>query len=318
MSEITTNRPPIMITQKEPRSLQPLPPLLTLPEPPPKRINPEIIRLQERESRLKQQLEIKKRLLGKYHPDVAKILNALVIVSIKQEKYKQAELFGDQVLELTQKLPPEKNPHLEESFDILVWLYVNSRKYKKLGTVIKQAVELRRNLLEKDPADIETLLVNLTKLYNNKEDNLESYCIPFSSMSPTLEIGDCVISNQLHDSSDKLERGDIVIFKPTETLKAQDFKKLFIKRIIGLPGERVLVKNGKVYINNIPLKESYIAEPPDYEYGPVTVPANSYFVLGDNRNNSYDSYYWGYVPQENIIEKISQIFWPLYRFGVIK
>ncbi len=90
--------------------------------------------------------------------------------------------------------------------------------------------------------------------------------------------------------------GEIVVFSPTETLKQQNFKDAFIKRIIGLPGEKVQVKGGKIYINDQPIAENYIQEPTNYQFGPVTVPPHSYFVLGDNRNNSYDSDYWGYVP----------------------
>lgn len=82
-----------------------------------------------------------------------------------------------------------------------------------------------------------------------------------------------------------------MIFSPTKTLKEQNFNEAFIKRIIGLPGETVEVKDGKVYINNQPLKENYLAEPPAYEYRTDRVPSNAYFVLGDNRNNSYYSHY---------------------------
>jgi signal peptidase I len=111
--------------------------------------------------------------------------------------------------------------------------------------------------------------------------------------------------------------GEIVVFSPTETLKQQNFKDAFIKRIIGLPGEKVQVKGGKIYINDQPIAENYIQEPTNYQLGPVTVPPHSYFVLGDNRNNSYDSYYWGYVPRENIIGKATKRFWPFNRMGSI-
>ena len=74
--------------------------------------------------------------------------------------------------------------------------------------------------------------------------------------------------------------------------------------------ETVEVKGTKVYINNQPLEEKYIAQKPQYSYGPVTIPAKSYFVLGDNRNNSYDSHFWGFVPQALIIGKAIGIYCP--------
>ena len=80
--------------------------------------------------------------------------------------------------------------------------------------------------------------------------------------------------------------------------------------MIGLPGETVEVKRGQVYINGQPLQEDYIAEAPQYQWGPVKIPARHYVVLGDNRNNSYDSHYWGFVPRELIIGKAISIYWP--------
>jgi signal peptidase I len=87
--------------------------------------------------------------------------------------------------------------------------------------------------------------------------------------------------------------------------------------VIGLPGETVEVKGGRVYVNNQPLREKYIKESPQYDYGPVIVPNDQYLVLGDNRNNSYDSHYWGFVPQDNIIGRAAVRFWPINRVGEI-
>lgn len=145
----------------------------------------------------------------------------------------------------------------------------------------------------------------------------EARYIPSGSMLPTLQINDRLIVDKLSYEFRDPKRGDIVVFSPTETLKAQNFKDAFIKRVIGLPGETVEVRDGRVYVNNQPLQERYIEERPNYQFGPVTVPPNQYLVLGDNRNNSYDSHYWGFVPRHNIIGRAVVRFWPLNRLGEI-
>ncbi len=146
----------------------------------------------------------------------------------------------------------------------------------------------------------------------------EARYIPSGSMLPTLQINDRLIIDKWSYRSQPPQRGDIVLFSPTEELKQQNFKDAFISRLIGIPGDKVEVKGGKVYVNNQPLEENYIEDTPNYQFGPVTVPANSYFVLGDNRNNSYDSHYWGFVPRENIIGKATKRFWPPEQMGSIK
>ncbi|ACB52969.1 signal peptidase I [Crocosphaera subtropica ATCC 51142] len=143
----------------------------------------------------------------------------------------------------------------------------------------------------------------------------EARYIPSSSMEPTLEINDRLIIEKLSYHFREPVRGDVVVFNPTEALKAQDFHDAFIKRIIGLPGETIQVKEGKVYVNGKEITEKYIAEDPTYDYGPVVVPEGEYLVLGDNRNNSYDSHYWGFVPKDKIIGKAFVRFWPFNRLG---
>lgn len=145
----------------------------------------------------------------------------------------------------------------------------------------------------------------------------EARYIPSGSMLPTLQINDRLIVDKLGYHFKTPERGDIVVFSPTDTLEKQNFHDAFIKRVIGLPGDRVEVKNGRVFINDKPLDEDYIAERPQYQYGPVTVPQDQYLVLGDNRNNSYDSHYWGFVPRDHIIGRAVVRFWPMNRLGEI-
>jgi len=142
----------------------------------------------------------------------------------------------------------------------------------------------------------------------------EARYIPSGAMQPTLQVNDRLIINKLAYRFHGPARGDIVVFQPPESLHQND---AFIKRLMGLPGDIVEVKNGQLYINGEPQTEPYIAAKPDYQYGPVTVPPDSYLVLGDNRNNSYDSHnsYWGFVPRQNIIGKATQRFYPFDRAG---
>jgi signal peptidase I len=151
----------------------------------------------------------------------------------------------------------------------------------------------------------------------------EARYIPSSSMEPTLEINDRLIVEKISYAClldrcvGQPKRGDIVVFSPTDALKQQNYKDAFIKRIIGLPGDTVEVKGRTVYINNRPLQEEYIKEKPNYIYPATIVPPNQYLVLGDNRNNSYDSHFWGFVPRENLIGRASIRFWPFNRVGTI-
>jgi signal peptidase I len=131
-----------------------------------------------------------------------------------------------------------------------------------------------------------------------------SYNMPAGSMLPTLKINDRIIFDKTAYKVRLPRRGDIIIFNPTDRLRREKFQDKFLKRIIGIPGDKVKIQNGKVYINGKLLKEKYILEPPRYTHELVTVPANSYFVLGDNRNNSYDSHYWGFVSRDLIVGKL--------------
>jgi signal peptidase I len=149
----------------------------------------------------------------------------------------------------------------------------------------------------------------------------EARYIPTGSMLPTIQgnpdawKADRIMVDKVSYRFHPPNRGDIVVFRPTDKLQGEDRNSDFVKRVIGLPGDKVDIRGGKVYINNKALIENYIQEQPRYNYGPVTIPANQYFVLGDNRNNSYDSHYWGFVPRENIIGKAALRIWPIERMG---
>ena len=113
--------------------------------------------------------------------------------------------------------------------------------------------------------------------------------VPSESMEKTIMTGDRFFGNRLAYLFDDPERFDIVVFKYPD-----DESQLFVKRVIGLPGETVEIKDGKVYINGseTPLDDSFTPETPTGDYGPYVVPEGSYFMLGDNRNHSGYSRFW--------------------------
>lgn len=141
--------------------------------------------------------------------------------------------------------------------------------------------------------------------------------IPSDSMLPTLQVGDRLVVEKISYHFHPPQKGDIVVFDPPQQLQVQGYAKnqAFIKRVIGTPGQTVAINSGKVYLNNQPLTESYIAEPPNYQMDAVRVPENQLFVMGDNRNNSNDSHVWGFLPKQNVIGHACWRFWPLSRIG---
>lgn len=133
----------------------------------------------------------------------------------------------------------------------------------------------------------------------------ETYVIPTGSMIPTINIGDRVLANKLVYHVRLPERGEVVIFDPPKGVGNQPF----LKRVIGLPGDTVEVRGGKVYINDSVFKVK-AATATTYRYGPVEVPEGSVFVLGDNRDSSFDSHCWGFLPLDNLIGEGVMVFWP--------
>jgi signal peptidase I len=143
--------------------------------------------------------------------------------------------------------------------------------------------------------------------------------IPSSSMVPTLRIGDRLIVEKVSYRQHGPQFGDIVVFQPPEQLLEQGYQsdQAFIKRVIGLPGQTIEVKQGKVWVDGNALNEPYIAAPPTYTMAPIVVQPGMIFVMGDNRNNSNDSHVWGLLPQKNIIGRAWERFFPFDRLGDI-
>lgn len=131
------------------------------------------------------------------------------------------------------------------------------------------------------------------------------------SMEPTLQPGEFIMVNKYAYRSDNYQRGDIIIFHAPPNPKVD-----YIKRLIGLPGDQILVINGKVSVNGTLLDEPYISAPPTYS-GSWTVPEKSIFVLGDNRNSSEDSHEWGFVPYDSIVGRALVIYWPFTKFRIL-
>ena len=132
-----------------------------------------------------------------------------------------------------------------------------------------------------------------------------------SSMEPTLHSGEFVIVNKLTYKLGMPEIGDVVIFH-----YPRDPEQEYVKRVIGLPGDQVVITDGKVYVNGQLLEEDYIAASPANEAS-WDIPEDAIFVLGDNRNNSSDSHSWGTVPLKYVVGKAVFIYWPPPNWGMI-
>jgi signal peptidase I len=151
----------------------------------------------------------------------------------------------------------------------------------------------------------------------------EARYTPSVSMVPTLQVNDRILINKLLYQFDAPQRGDIIVFTATQALRDMGYENDFIKRIIGIPGDTVQVIKDRVSINGQTINESYINTSEQEkgvfgpDWGPTLVPANSYLVLGDNRAESADSRFWGFVPRENIIGKAVNRYFPFDRAGSI-
>jgi signal peptidase I len=161
---------------------------------------------------------------------------------------------------------------------------------------------------------------------------VQAFKIPTGSMRPTLSEGDLILVSKLIYGAKipftdlrlpalrQPKRGDIIVF-----IYPQDAKKDFIKRLVASEGETVEIKNGTIYVNDQPLVDPVFSQRYYYNRGEfgvenqkITVPANSFFVMGDNSASSQDSRYWGFVPKKNVLGKAIFIYWPPHRIRIIK
>ncbi len=174
---------------------------------------------------------------------------------------------------------------------------------------------------------------------------IKPYLIPTASMLPTIHINQHVLVNRLGSDFSKPSVGDIVVFHPPRdpalcadphqganvagtaraaacaVAQAKPSSQTFIKRVVGLPGDRISVRNGHVVRNGVAERDRYIAACDD-QYAcnfpaTVTVPRGDYYMMGDNRPDSEDSRYWGPVPKAWIIGKAFFTYWPPDRVGFL-
>ena len=143
--------------------------------------------------------------------------------------------------------------------------------------------------------------------------NIQSYTVQGASMMPNVEEGEYIMVNKTRYRCSAPQRGDVIVFNPPF-----DSPRPYIKRVIGLPGEIVEIRDEQVFIDGEPLEELPSIPPPHYEMPPKEVPPAEYFVLGDNRNSSRDSSTGWTVPRENIIGKAWFAYWPPGEWGIVR
>jgi len=148
----------------------------------------------------------------------------------------------------------------------------------------------------------------------------QTFYIPSGSMEPTLQIGDRIVVSKLSVEFGTIHRGDILVFKAPLAVRSAcgDNDADLVKRVIGLPGDHLTSKDNTIYVNGHVLKQPWTHVEPIFRHiGKVTVPANHYFMMGDNEPNSCDSRYWGSIPRSSIIGKAFVRIWPLSRLGFL-
>jgi signal peptidase I len=155
---------------------------------------------------------------------------------------------------------------------------------------------------------------------------LQTYFIPSESMEPTFYKNDRLVGLMFPFFFRTPHRGEVVVFRrPGVTISHKvpilnvkwNTKVNFIKRVIAVGGDTIEIHDLTVYVNNKPLKEPYVAQPPFYRMPPVKVPKGSVFLMGDNRNNSLDSHVWGALPLKYVQSKAWAQFWPIDRLKVV-
>lgn len=159
---------------------------------------------------------------------------------------------------------------------------------------------------------IETILWALVLALVLRTFVVQAFWIPSGSMIPTLQIRDRVLVCKFWYRFSDPKAGDIVVFK-----YPMDPKRDFVKRVVGLPGDTVELQNGTVLINGEPQEEPFVKNQDRFTMPALRVPEGSYFCMGDNRPNSQDSRFWGFVPENYLRGPVFFRYWPLNRIGTV-
>ena len=181
--------------------------------------------------------------------------------------------------------------------------------------------EKRNSLLK----DFKNLIVWILIALIIRWQVIEPRWIPSGSMLPTLQIQDKILVEKLTPkiiSKSKLQKlkNKIIVFNVPEQLIEAGYESdiALIKRVIGTPGDKIEVKEGSLYLNDV-VQKNYITDVNiNYSIGPYVVPENSLWVMGDNRNNSMDSHIWGFLPYEKVIGRAIFRYWPINNIGPLR
>jgi signal peptidase I len=172
-----------------------------------------------------------------------------------------------------------------------------TKQFKQMRGVIREVV---------------TTIIVAVVIFLVLQATVQSFVVIGSSMRPNFEPGQRLLVSKVAYRFGEPQRGEVIVFRPPNNKDID-----YIKRVIALPGDKIEIKEGTVYINNVALDEPYIKAPTNDTLRPTEIPENEYFVLGDNRNNSNDSYDWGTVPRQNIVGKAWLSVWPPDQWGVV-
>ena len=158
---------------------------------------------------------------------------------------------------------------------------------------------------------VETLFITLV-IFLLIRTVVQNFRVEGFSMEPNFHDGQYIFVNKLEYFFQPPSRGDAVVLVPPTNADRD-----YIKRIVGLPGDRVQISSGQVFINDQPLNEPYPLNHGSYNMPPTTIPPNDYFVLGDNRDYSSDSHLWGTLARDKIVGKVWVTYWPPQYIGLV-